>query len=85
MTKDDRVNLEKRMTTAFEKLIANPAYGGTYFSLTPETKYSISQTKYQPRGPRGTVSRSAWGDPQTTDATREQGKFLLMRPTLSLG
>ena len=47
MTQDDRVNLEKRMIVAFEKLMEDPAYGGTYYTLTPDTKYSIDQTKYQ--------------------------------------
>ena len=47
MTQDDRVNLEKRMIVAFEKLMEDPAYGGTYHTLTPDTKYSIDQAKYQ--------------------------------------
>jgi len=46
MTREDRVNLEARMITAFEKLMADPAYGGTYYTLTPGTKYSIDQAKY---------------------------------------
>lgn len=34
MTKDDRVNLEKKMCEAFDKLKAMPEYGGGYHSLT---------------------------------------------------
>lgn len=33
--KDDRVNLEKKMCEAFDKLVAMPEYGGGYNSLTP--------------------------------------------------
>lgn len=47
MNKEDRLNLEKDMIQAFEKLISDPNYGGTYYSLTPGTKYSISDAKYQ--------------------------------------
>lgn len=47
MTKEDRLNLEKDMVQAFKKLMADPAYGGTYYSLTPGTEYSISDEKYQ--------------------------------------
>eukprot|EP00515_Schizochytrium_aggregatum_P002382 CAMPEP_0202066914 /NCGR_PEP_ID=MMETSP0963-20130614/54216_1 /ASSEMBLY_ACC=CAM_ASM_000494 /TAXON_ID=4773 /ORGANISM="Schizochytrium aggregatum, Strain ATCC28209" /LENGTH=372 /DNA_ID=CAMNT_0048633621 /DNA_START=33 /DNA_END=1151 /DNA_ORIENTATION=- len=47
MTKEDRLNLEKDMVKAFEKLMEDPNYGGTYYSLTPDTKYSINEAKYQ--------------------------------------
>ena len=33
--KDDRVNMEKKMCEAFDKLVAMPEYGGGYNSLTP--------------------------------------------------
>lgn len=46
MTKDDRINLEKDMIEAFKKLIADPAYGGAYYSLTPGTPYSVSDEFY---------------------------------------
>jgi len=47
MTQEDRVTLEARMIGAFEKLMEDPAYGGTYHTLTPDLKYSIDQVKYQ--------------------------------------
>uniref|UniRef100_A0A0G4I8I4 Arginine kinase n=1 Tax=Chromera velia CCMP2878 TaxID=1169474 RepID=A0A0G4I8I4_9ALVE len=46
MTKEDRIKMEEKMVGAFEKLMADPAYGGTYHSLTPDTKYSIDDNKY---------------------------------------
>mmetsp|Transcript_19986 Transcript_19986/g.35519 ORF Transcript_19986/g.35519 Transcript_19986/m.35519 type:complete len:450 (+) Transcript_19986:80-1429(+) len=47
MTKDDRINMEKDMVKAFKKLMADPAYGGNYYSLTPDTEYSITDEKYK--------------------------------------
>mmetsp|Transcript_5562 Transcript_5562/g.18787 ORF Transcript_5562/g.18787 Transcript_5562/m.18787 type:complete len:433 (+) Transcript_5562:63-1361(+) len=47
MTKEERVNLEKKMAGAFEILMKDPQFGGTYYSLTPGTKYSISDAKYK--------------------------------------
>lgn len=47
MSKCDRVRLESDMIGAFEKLIADPAYGGNYYSLTPGTRYSISNEQYE--------------------------------------
>ena len=35
MNKDERVKLELKMCEAFNVLIANPAFGGRYYSLTP--------------------------------------------------
>ena len=47
MTKNDRVNMEKKMCTAFEKLISMPEFGGNYNSLTPGHPNHISQKDYQ--------------------------------------
>ena len=47
MTKQDRLDMEKDMIKAFKKLMADPQYGGTYYSLTPGTDYSISDEKYK--------------------------------------
>ncbi|KAJ3302207.1 hypothetical protein HDV03_005267 [Kappamyces sp. JEL0829] len=47
MTKEDRINLEQEMVKAFDILIADPAFGGQYYSLTPGTKNSIDEAKYQ--------------------------------------
>jgi hypothetical protein len=34
MTKEDRINMEKKMSAAFEKLIAMPEFGGRYNSYS---------------------------------------------------
>ena len=47
MTRDDRVALETRMVAAFDLLIADPAYGGSYSSLTPGSPYEIDDETYQ--------------------------------------
>lgn len=47
MTQEDRVALETRMMAAFDKLIANPEYGGAYHSLTPGNPNEISAEAYQ--------------------------------------
>lgn len=47
MTKQDRVNLEKDMVNAFKKLIADPNFGGSYYSLTPDTDYTITDSFYK--------------------------------------
>lgn len=47
MTLEDRLNFEKDMVKAFEKLMQDPSYGGNYYSLTPGTKYSITDEKYK--------------------------------------
>jgi creatine kinase len=39
MTKADRINFEKTMLAAFDKLIADPAYGGSVISLTPNADW----------------------------------------------
>jgi len=46
-TKEQRIQMEKQLVGAFEKLMADPAYGGNYYSLTPGTKYTITPEKYQ--------------------------------------
>jgi creatine kinase len=46
MTKDDRINLEKRMCEAFDKLKAMEEYGGGYNSLTPDHPDFINEDKY---------------------------------------
>lgn len=47
MTRDDRVNLEKEMYGAFQKLIADPTFGGAYYSLTPDHPCVVTEEKYQ--------------------------------------
>jgi creatine kinase len=45
-TKEQRIAMENELIQAFEKLIADEQYGGTYYSLTPGNKYQISKEKY---------------------------------------
>ena len=40
MTKADRINFEKRMLLAFDALKANPSYGGSVFSMTPNADWA---------------------------------------------
>jgi len=47
MTQDDRVNMEKKMCEAFDKLVAMPEYGGGYNSLTPGHPNFITEEQYQ--------------------------------------
>lgn len=48
MTREDRIRFEKYMIeTVFKKLMADPKYGGRYVSLTPGSKYRISNDEYQ--------------------------------------
>lgn len=47
MTKEDRIRLENRMMTVFEKLIAMPDFGGSYYSLTPGNPCFIDDDKFK--------------------------------------
>jgi hypothetical protein len=47
MTKEDRVNMELDMGAVFDKLIADPAYGGKYVSITPGHKCFINASEYK--------------------------------------
>ncbi len=42
MAKDDRIRFEKTMLGAFSSLRANPAYGGSVFSLTPHADWLMA-------------------------------------------
>jgi hypothetical protein len=42
MTKGDRIRFEKTMLDAFSSLRANPAYGGSVFSLTPHADWLMA-------------------------------------------
>jgi protein-arginine kinase len=46
MSKNDRVEMEKAMGAVFKELIANPAFGGEYVSLTPGHPNQISDARY---------------------------------------
>ena len=47
MSEEDRKNMELAMGPVFDALIANPEFGGNYFSLTPGHKNHIDEAKYQ--------------------------------------
>lgn len=47
MTRADRIALEARMMAAFDRLRADPAYGGAYHSLTPGNPYEIGAEDYR--------------------------------------
>ncbi|KAJ3272522.1 hypothetical protein HDV01_005473 [Terramyces sp. JEL0728] len=46
MTKEDRVKMENTMINAFKKLIADPSFGGNYYSLTPGSPFQINDQDY---------------------------------------
>jgi len=46
MTLDDRKNMEKDMGLVFKQLIADPAYGGKYVSITPDHENFINTEEY---------------------------------------
>uniref|UniRef100_A0A7S2W6J3 Arginine kinase n=1 Tax=Mucochytrium quahogii TaxID=96639 RepID=A0A7S2W6J3_9STRA len=68
MSKDDRVNLEKDMVSAFKKLMRDPSYGGTYYSLTPGTEYTISDAKYKDLVKRHIMFKDMAADPYLNSA-----------------
>ena len=47
MTKADRVNFEKTMLKAFDVLKADPKYGGTVYSLTPDAAWREVTGEYK--------------------------------------
>jgi len=47
MTKDDRINMEAKMCTAFDVLKEMPDYGGQYHSLTPFHPNFIDEDEYK--------------------------------------
>lgn len=46
MALSDRTALETHMLAVFDRLIARPAYGGRYHSLTPATPHAVSDQQY---------------------------------------
>ena len=47
MTQEDRLAMEEKMKAAFDILIADEAYGGQYYSLTPGHANAIDDDKYK--------------------------------------
>ena len=46
MTLEERVNMEKDMGVVYKSLIADPAYGGRYVSITPGHPNFICEKEY---------------------------------------
>lgn len=46
MSKEDRINMESDMKKVFDTLIADPAFGGRYVSITPGHTNAISDDEY---------------------------------------
>ena len=68
MTREDRVNLEKKMCVAFEELIKDPAYGGRYYSLTPGHPSQIDEAKYKELVADHIMFKDMSADPYLTSA-----------------
>ncbi len=49
MSKEQRVSFENMLVEAFSNLCENPAFGGKYMSITPDSPYKISEEEYQRR------------------------------------
>jgi len=47
MTKEDRISLELSMGKVFDMLIADPLFGGKYFSTTPGHKNHVTDEEYR--------------------------------------
>ena len=47
MSKQDRIDMENKMIEAFDKLIADPQFGGQYYSLTAGNPHHINNEKYE--------------------------------------
>ena len=63
MTRDDRIAFEKAMVVAFEKLMVNPDFGGSYVSLTPGSNYEISKEHYLQLVAEHKMFKDMSGDP----------------------
>ena len=46
MNKQQRIDMEKDLDVVFQKLISNPDFGGSYFSLTPRHKDKMSMGQF---------------------------------------
>src|SRR5260221_4793423 len=67
MNREDRVRFENYMVnTVFEKLMADPKYGGKYVSLTPGSQYEISTDEYQKLVDAHQMFKDMSGDPYLT-------------------
>lgn len=49
MSRNERVEFENQAVAAFDQLIANPTFGGSYLSITPGSAHEISAQEYERR------------------------------------
>lgn len=49
MSKEERVAFEALAIDAFDSLISNPAFGGRYLSITPNSSHEINKEEYERR------------------------------------
>ena len=68
MTLESRINLEKKMCHAFEKLISMPEFGGRYYSLSPGNKFSINNEEYKKLVADHLMFKDMAGDPYLRSA-----------------
>jgi creatine kinase len=68
MTKEQRISMEKDMCVAFDKLIAMPAYGGRYCSLTEGHPNFVDATAYQDLVERHIMFKDMGSDPYLVSA-----------------
>ena len=68
MTKEQRISMEKDMCVAFDKLIAMPAYGGRYCSLTEGHPNFVDATAYQDLVERHIMFKDMGNDPYLVSA-----------------
>lgn len=68
MTKEDRVKMEAKMETAFESLIADPNYGGRYYSLTPGNPNQVSDKEYRDLVKKHIMFKDMAADPYLNSA-----------------
>lgn len=68
MTKEDRIRMEGEMEKAFATLIADPAYGGTYYSLTPGNPNQVSDKEYRDLVKKHIMFKDMAADPYLNSA-----------------
>ncbi len=62
MDKNQRMELEQMMITAFQSLILRPGFGGRYLSLTPGTANTINDEEYSRRVASGQMFKNMSND-----------------------
>ena len=68
MTLEDRISLEERLHGACKQLIASPAFGGQYMSLTPGHKFTMPPELHERLLTSGVMFKDTTGDPELASA-----------------